>query len=185
MNKQMSELVDELREQRNECLCMYRRVGWDKDDVWFAHCCCLNDAETKQWAEAGVSIAHCPSSNMRLGSGIAPVSSPNHHCCSCCCQNAAAAVAAVAAAAAAAAVHMTAAAAAAAVHMTAAAAAAVDKNDTAIQAAAAAVHAAAAALHADEVAAFCETAGLAVQTLALARQHLTHRSGLSSCILSV
>lgn len=50
-----------------------KRVGWDKDDVWFAHCCCLNDDETKQWAEAGVGIAHCPSSNMRLKSGIAPV----------------------------------------------------------------------------------------------------------------
>ena len=55
-----------------ECAC--RRVGWDKDDVWFAHCCMLDDSETKQWAEDGVGIAHCPSSNMRLASGIAPVS---------------------------------------------------------------------------------------------------------------
>ena len=97
-------------------MCMYRRVGWDKDDVWFAHCCCLNDAETKQWAEAGVGIAHCPSSNMRLKSGIAPVSRQHCHCCCCycsqcccCCRNdandaaAAAAAACVAAAAAAAA----------------------------------------------------------------------------------
>lgn len=53
----------------------YRRVGWDQDDVWFAHCCMLDDAETKQWADDGVGIAHCPSSNMRLASGIAPVSS--------------------------------------------------------------------------------------------------------------
>ncbi len=90
----------------NECMCVYRRVGWDKDDVWFAHCCCLNDAETKQWAEAGVGIAHCPSSNMRLGSGIAPVSPQHYHCCCCCCsqcccccQNAAAAAAAAVAAA--------------------------------------------------------------------------------------
>ena len=51
-----------------------RKVGWDKEDVWFAHCCCLNDAETHQWATDGVGIAHCPSSNMRLASGIAPVS---------------------------------------------------------------------------------------------------------------
>ncbi|KAL3149755.1 hypothetical protein ABBQ38_013581 [Trebouxia sp. C0009 RCD-2024] len=50
-----------------------RRVGWDKDDVWFAHCCMLDDSETKQWAQDGVGIAHCPSSNMRLASGIAPV----------------------------------------------------------------------------------------------------------------
>ena len=53
-------------------------MGWDKDDVWFAHCCMLDDAETKQWADDGVGIAHCPSSNMRLASGIAPVSYSRH-----------------------------------------------------------------------------------------------------------
>ncbi len=59
---------------RTVVCCSCRRVGWDKDDVWFAHCCMLDDAETKQWADDGVGIAHCPSSNMRLASGIAPVS---------------------------------------------------------------------------------------------------------------
>ncbi len=50
-----------------------RRVGWDKDDCWFAHCCMLDKAERKQFADNGLGIAHCPSSNIRLGSGIAPV----------------------------------------------------------------------------------------------------------------
>ena len=57
------------------CVCLYRRVGWDKDDVWLAHCCHLDGAETKQWAQHGIGVAHCPSSNMRLASGICPVSS--------------------------------------------------------------------------------------------------------------
>jgi len=48
-------------------------VGWDKDDCWFAHCCMLDDAEAHQFAENGIGLAHCPSSNMRLASGIAPV----------------------------------------------------------------------------------------------------------------
>ena len=59
-----------------ECVCgCARDVGWDKDDVWFAHCCMLDKAETHQFASCGIGIAHCPSSNMRLASGIAPVAS--------------------------------------------------------------------------------------------------------------
>lgn len=46
-----------------------RNVGWDKDDVWFAHCCMLDQDETKQFADNGIGIAHCPSSNQRLASG--------------------------------------------------------------------------------------------------------------------
>lgn len=54
--------------------CACRSVGWDKDDVWFAHCCVIDDKEIKQFADHGIGIAHCPSSNMRLASGIGPVS---------------------------------------------------------------------------------------------------------------
>lgn len=49
-----------------------RNVGWDKEDVWFAHCCMLDEAETKQFADNSIGIAHCPSSNMRLASGKPP-----------------------------------------------------------------------------------------------------------------
>ena len=48
-------------------------MGWDKDDCWFAHCCMLNSAERKMFADNGLGIAHCPSANLRLVSGIAPV----------------------------------------------------------------------------------------------------------------
>ena len=47
-----------------------RNVGWDKGDVWFAHSCMLDEAETKQFADNHIGIAHCPSSNMRLASGV-------------------------------------------------------------------------------------------------------------------
>lgn len=50
-----------------------KQVGWDKSDCWFAHCVMLDEDERKQFAECGLGIAHCPSSNCRLGSGIAPV----------------------------------------------------------------------------------------------------------------
>ena len=58
-------------------VCPSRKVGWDRDDVWLAHCCHLDGAEIKQWAHHGIGVAHCPSSNMRLASGICPVS-PEH-----------------------------------------------------------------------------------------------------------
>lgn len=48
-------------------------LGWMGPDVWFAHCVHLNDAEIGRMAGAGTGVAHCPVSNLRLGSGIAPV----------------------------------------------------------------------------------------------------------------
>ena len=48
-------------------------LGWIGDDVWFAHAIHVNDHEINCFAGAGVGVCHCPSSNMRLASGIAPV----------------------------------------------------------------------------------------------------------------
>jgi 8-oxoguanine deaminase len=49
------------------------RLSWVADDVWFAHAVHVSDGEIARFAGAGCGVAHCPSSNMRLASGIAPV----------------------------------------------------------------------------------------------------------------
>ncbi len=48
-------------------------LGWLRDDVWFAHLVVLNMEDIAKLGAARVGMAHCPSSNMTLGSGIAPV----------------------------------------------------------------------------------------------------------------
>jgi 8-oxoguanine deaminase len=48
-------------------------VGWVGRDVWCAHCVKLDDAGIRLFARTGTGVAHCPCSNMRLASGIAPV----------------------------------------------------------------------------------------------------------------
>ncbi len=50
-----------------------QEVGWVGNDVWFAHSVHVNCAEIDLFAKTGCGIAHCPGSNMRLGSGIAPI----------------------------------------------------------------------------------------------------------------
>jgi cytosine/adenosine deaminase-related metal-dependent hydrolase len=73
--------VAETLDEENYCL---RRVGmrpvaymeslgWVGSDVWWAHAVQLNRDEIALLAETGTGVAHCPSSNMRLGSGIAPI----------------------------------------------------------------------------------------------------------------
>jgi cytosine/adenosine deaminase-related metal-dependent hydrolase len=49
------------------------RTGWCTDRAWVAHCVMPNDEEIARLGAAGVGVAHCPSSNMILSSGIAPV----------------------------------------------------------------------------------------------------------------
>ncbi|MBL8162287.1 MAG: 8-oxoguanine deaminase [Anaerolineae bacterium] len=48
-------------------------VGWVGADVWHAHCVKLDSAEIGLFSRTGTGVCHCPSSNMRLASGIAPV----------------------------------------------------------------------------------------------------------------
>ncbi|MBN2361828.1 MAG: 8-oxoguanine deaminase [Deltaproteobacteria bacterium] len=49
------------------------QVGWVGGDVWYAHGVHFDDAELDLLARTGTGVAHCPSSNLRLGSGIARV----------------------------------------------------------------------------------------------------------------
>ena len=48
-------------------------LGWLGPDVWHAHCVRLDDAGIRLFAASRTGVAHCPCSNMRLASGIAPV----------------------------------------------------------------------------------------------------------------
>jgi len=69
--------------QDEEVFCLekfgYRPVGymqsldWVGEDVWFAHSVHINESEIRVYANTGCGVAHCPTSNMRLASGIAPV----------------------------------------------------------------------------------------------------------------
>ena len=60
---------------------LYEDVGWMTDRTWGAHVVRPNPTEIARLGAAGVGIAHCPSSNMILGSGIAPVIDLRHAGC--------------------------------------------------------------------------------------------------------
>jgi cytosine/adenosine deaminase-related metal-dependent hydrolase len=49
------------------------QVGWLASDVWCAHCVHLSEPDVRTFARTGTGVAHCPTSNLRLGAGIAPV----------------------------------------------------------------------------------------------------------------
>ncbi|GAA1399511.1 8-oxoguanine deaminase [Kitasatospora putterlickiae] len=51
----------------------FESVGWLGEDVWMAHCVHLDDSDIARFAATGTGVAHCPSSNARLASGIARV----------------------------------------------------------------------------------------------------------------
>jgi cytosine/adenosine deaminase-related metal-dependent hydrolase len=48
-------------------------LGWIGSDVWHAHCVQLDAEGIEVFGRTATGVAHCPSSNMRLGSGIAPI----------------------------------------------------------------------------------------------------------------
>ena len=49
------------------------RLGWLAADVWCAHCVHLSENDIARFATTGTGVAHCPTSNLRLGAGVAPV----------------------------------------------------------------------------------------------------------------
>ncbi|MGE0098723.1 MAG: 8-oxoguanine deaminase [Hydrogenophaga sp.] len=62
------------REKFNKTPAQYApELGWLGDDVWHAHCVKLDDEGISLFAASRTGVAHCPCSNMRLASGIAPV----------------------------------------------------------------------------------------------------------------
>jgi cytosine/adenosine deaminase-related metal-dependent hydrolase len=71
----------ETAEEEQYCLELYgcrpveylEQLGWLADDVWCAHCVHLDDADVRKFGETDTGVAHCPTSNLRLGAGVAPV----------------------------------------------------------------------------------------------------------------
>ena len=49
------------------------RLGWLAEDVWCAHCVHLSAEDVARFGRSGTGVAHCPTSNLRLGAGVAPV----------------------------------------------------------------------------------------------------------------
>ncbi len=49
------------------------KLGWLNPRAWFAHCVWLSDDDIEKFRMNKVGVSHCPSSNMRLGSGTAPI----------------------------------------------------------------------------------------------------------------
>ncbi len=78
MHTHLAETKDEtdycLRIHRMRPLEYMESVGWlEEGRSWFAHCVYINEKEAGKMAKTKTGVAHCPCSNLRLGSGIAPV----------------------------------------------------------------------------------------------------------------
>ena len=77
LHSHLSESIDYVRFCRevHDCtpLAFVERHEWLGPDVWYAHMVHLSPDEVQRVAETGTGIAHCPQSNCRLGSGIAPI----------------------------------------------------------------------------------------------------------------
>ena len=71
----------ETREEEAYCMQLYgctpveylTDLGWLGEDVWCAHCVYLSDDDVADFAGSKTGVAHCPTSNLRLGAGTAPV----------------------------------------------------------------------------------------------------------------
>ena len=48
-------------------------LGWLDGDVWCAHCVHVSQPDVERFADTGTGVAHCPTSNLRLGAGVAPI----------------------------------------------------------------------------------------------------------------
>jgi cytosine/adenosine deaminase-related metal-dependent hydrolase len=77
LHTHLAETVDEVefcRERFGRSPLEYvEQLGWTGADVWFAHTVHLDDDAVKKIGATATGVAHCPSSNARLGAGIAPV----------------------------------------------------------------------------------------------------------------
>jgi len=77
LHTHLAETQDEERYCREHYSCspveLMDGLDWLGPDVWFAHSVYVDEPGIQEFARAGCGVAHCPSSNMRLASGIAPV----------------------------------------------------------------------------------------------------------------
>lgn len=77
LHTHLCETLDEerytLQHQGMRPVAYMETLDWVGDDVWYAHAVHVNDDEVRLFAQKGAGVCHCPSSNMRLASGIAPV----------------------------------------------------------------------------------------------------------------
>jgi len=77
LHTHLAETLDEEEHCREQLGCTpgeyMDKLGWLGPDVWFAHCVHLHDADIRRFAATGTGTAHCPTSNGRLGAGIARI----------------------------------------------------------------------------------------------------------------
>lgn len=77
LHTHLAETIDEeeycLKLHKKRPLEYMESVGWLNGRAWFAHCIYIDEKEAKKMGKTKTGVAHCPSSNLRLGSGIAPI----------------------------------------------------------------------------------------------------------------
>jgi cytosine/adenosine deaminase-related metal-dependent hydrolase len=77
LHTHMAETIDEehfcIEQFGHRPLAYAEELDWAGPDVWFAHAVHISPDEVSRMSTSGIGVAHCPSSNMRLASGIAPV----------------------------------------------------------------------------------------------------------------